>query len=90
MGWAYPWKKSEDARRAEAESACPSTRSEDAAASVRALQVLRPEQPEQPALPSFRERERVLVLVLKRLVQLVQQRPEPALRDEGLHFRMTK
>ena len=66
-------------------------KSEDVAASAHVLQVLRPEQqqPEQRVLASFRERvlEPVLALVL---VRLVQQRPEPALRDEGLHFRMTK
>ncbi len=37
-GWAYLSKKSGDVRRAEAESACPSTKSEDAAASERVPQ----------------------------------------------------
>ena len=74
-------------RRAEAEWACPLAKSEDVAASAHVLQVLRPEQqqPEQPVLASFRER--VLEPVLARLAR---QWPEPALRDEGQHFRMTK
>jgi len=79
--------RSEDERRAEAEWACPLARSEDVAASAHALAALRPEQRQQvqPVLPLFRERVPEPVQV-----RLVQQRPEPVLRDEGQHFPMTK
>lgn len=84
-------KKSEDVRRAEAESACPSTRSEDAAASEREPQA-RPDL----LLPAASVRP---VQQVPRLPERVQQVPRPqeqarpeqrVLRDADQNYPMTK
>jgi hypothetical protein len=89
VGWAYPKKKSGDVRREEAESAYPSSRSEDAAASERVPQA-RPalQLPVLPA-PTGQQVPR-LQAQQERGQQARAQREQPVLRDAGQNYPMTK
>jgi hypothetical protein len=74
-GWAYLSKKSGDVRRAEAELACPSTRSEDAAASERVPQARLDLQLRGPSVP--------LVQPVPRPQELAQPVPRPQEQEQA-------